>query len=58
MTRASFEFRARIEGDAATHYYNANNGLDVVVDPNGNFISGWKLGAAQTQNLLAHGGLN
>ncbi|AUG78875.1 hypothetical protein CFP65_4117 [Kitasatospora sp. MMS16-BH015] len=45
-------------GDPVTHYYNPNTELNVIVDPAGNFVSGWRLGPAQIQNVLAHGGLN
>jgi hypothetical protein len=50
--------RGTYRGDAVTHYYNPNTGNNVIVDASGNFVSGWKLGPAQTQNLLTHGGLN
>jgi RHS repeat-associated protein len=50
--------RGTYRGDPVTHYYNSNTGNNVIVDPSGNFVSGWKLGQAQTQNLLTHGGLN
>lgn len=49
--------RGTYRGDAVTHHYNPNTGINVIVDPQGNFVSGWKLGQAQTQNLLSHGGL-
>jgi len=42
---------------AVTHYLDPSTGLNVMADPAGNFISGWRLGPAQLQNLLTHGGL-
>ena len=40
-----------------THYLDPNTGLNVMADPSGNFISGWKLGSEQLKNVLKHGGL-
>jgi hypothetical protein len=40
-----------------THYLDPSSGLNVIADPAGNFISGWKLSPAQLQNVLTHGGL-
>ncbi len=40
-----------------THFLDAESGLNVIVDPAGNFISGWRLSPAQRQNVLKHGGL-
>jgi len=39
------------------HYLDPSSGLNVMADPAGNFISGWKLNPAQLQNVLTHGGL-
>jgi len=39
------------------HYLDPNTGLNVIVDPYGNFISGWKLNPAQLQNVLTRGSL-
>jgi Colicin D len=44
-------------GDPVTHYFNPNTDLNVIVDPAGNFVSAWKLGPAQVQNLLTTGAL-
>ena len=44
-------------GNPVTHYLDASTGLNVIVDPAGVFVSGWKLGPAQLQNVLTHGGL-
>jgi hypothetical protein len=40
-----------------THYLDPQTGLNVIADPAGNFISGWKLSPGQLQNVLTHGGL-
>ena len=44
-------------GNAVTHYLNPSTGLNVITDPAGKFVSGWKLSAGQLQNVLSHGGL-
>lgn len=41
----------------AIHYLNPNTGLNVIVKPNGQFWSGWKLSSSQLHNVLQHGGL-
>ena len=38
-----------------THYYNPSTGLNVIVDMNGNFVSGWRLGTNQAESLLTTG---
>jgi len=45
-------------GDAVTHYLDPATGLNVIVDPSGAFVSGWKLGPEQLKNVLSHGGLS
>ena len=40
-----------------THFLNPASGLNVMVDPAGHFISGWRLNPAQLQNVLTRGGL-
>jgi len=45
-------------GDKVTHYFNPKTKLNVIVNPDGNFVSGWKLGKEQIENVLKHGGLN
>ena len=44
-------------GNPVTHYLDPSTGLNVIVDPSGAFVSGWKLAPAQLQNVLNHGGL-
>jgi hypothetical protein len=39
-----------------THYLDPSRGLDVIADPAGNFISGWRLSAGQLKNVLSMGG--
>lgn len=53
VTRISGTYR----GDPVTHYLDPTTGLNVIVDPDGVFVSGWKLGPEQLQNVLSHGGL-
>jgi len=45
-------------GNAVTHFLNPRTGLNVIVNPNGTFHSGWRLGSDQLMNILKHGGLN
>lgn len=40
-----------------THYLDPLSGLNVIADPAGNFISGWRLNPVQLQNVVKHGGL-
>ncbi len=40
-----------------THYVDPSSGLNVIADPAGNFVSGWRLSPEQLQNVLTHGGL-
>ena len=40
-----------------THYYNQQTGNNVVVDKDGNFVSGWKLSDKQRQYLEENGSL-
>jgi hypothetical protein len=40
-----------------THYLDPSTGLNVIADPAGNFISGWRLSPGQLRNVLTHGGL-
>ena len=44
-------------GNPVTHYVDPATGLNVIADPSGVFVSGWKLSTAQLQNVLKHGGL-
>lgn len=39
------------KGEPVTHYYNANNGLNVIADSNDNFVRGWKLSPAQEMHV-------
>lgn len=52
IRRIAGTFRGTI---AVTHCYNAVTGLNVTIDAAGDFVAGWKLGAAQTLHLLASG---
>ncbi len=40
-----------------THFFNPNTGLNVMRDADGAFLSGWKLGPEQIENLLTHGNI-
>ena len=44
-------------GQNVIHYLNLKTGLNVIVDPTGKFIGGWKLGAGQLKGVLATGRL-
>ena len=41
----------------AVHYLAPKTGLNVVADPAGNYISGWRLGAEQLESVLTTGRL-
>lgn len=49
----------RIEGmfrnKQVSHYYNPDTGINVIVDSNNNFVSGWRLDPAQIDWLLRTG---
>ncbi|UOB16287.1 colicin D domain-containing protein [Abyssalbus ytuae] len=45
-------------GEKVLHYVNPSTGLNVISKKNGEFLSGWKLGAEQLNHVLSHGGLN
>jgi len=40
-----------------THLYNPNTGNNIVLTPDGEFLTGWELSPAQRQNVLATGDL-
>lgn len=44
-------------GTPVTHFVNPKTGLNVVADPAGNFVSGWRLGAEQLESVLTTGRL-
>jgi hypothetical protein len=44
-------------GQDVTHFFNPNTGLNVMRDSNMQFLSGWRLNAAQQENLLRSGSL-
>ena len=44
-------------GQPVTHYVNPQNGLNVMKDASGNYISGWKLNPSQLANVLFRGQL-
>ncbi len=44
-------------GNPATFYLNPKTGLNVIVDPKGNFVSGWKLSPQQMNSVLTSGKL-
>jgi hypothetical protein len=45
------------QGKSVTHYLNPGNGLNVMKDASGNFISGWKLNSTQQANVMFRGSL-
>ena len=49
--------RGTYRGDAVIHYLDPNTGLNVIADPAGNFISGWRLGPEQVTSVLTSGRL-
>ncbi len=44
-------------GQSVVHHVNPQTGLNVMTDPAGKFISGWKLNPQQLQNVLTRGSL-
>ena len=41
----------------ATHFLDPKTGVNVIADPAGNYVSGWKLGAEQLESVLTTGRL-
>jgi len=44
-------------GNPVTHYLDEAAGLNVIADPAGNFVSGWRLGPEQMEGVLTSGRL-
>lgn len=44
-------------GANVTHYLDPSSGLNVMVDPAGNFVGGWRLGPGQLQSVMESGRL-
>ncbi len=44
-------------GNPVTHFVDPKTGLNVIVDPAGNYVSGWRLGAEQLEGVLSSGRL-
>ncbi|WP_374109396.1 colicin D domain-containing protein [Anaeromyxobacter sp. SG17] len=44
-------------GNPVTHYLDPQTGLNVIADPAGNYVSGWRLGAEQVESVLTNGRL-
>jgi hypothetical protein len=42
-------------GAPATHYFNPATGVNVIADLAGNYVSGWRLGVEQMENLFRSG---
>lgn len=45
-------------GKPVTHYLDPQTGLNVIADPAGNYVSGWRLGPEQLRHVLENGSLN
>jgi len=44
-------------GNQVTHFVNPSTGFNIMSDPTGNFVSGWKLSTEQLQSVLTSGRL-
>jgi RHS repeat-associated protein len=44
-------------GAPATHYFNPATGVSVIADSAGNYVSGWRLGVEQMENLFRSGAI-
>jgi len=44
-------------GNPVTHFFDPQTGLNVMKDPAGNFLSGWKLTPGQIKNITTTGKL-
>ncbi|MCP4547096.1 MAG: hypothetical protein GY835_11575 [bacterium] len=44
-------------GNPVTHFVDPKTGLNVIVNPAGNYVSGWRLGAEQLEGVLSSGRL-
>lgn len=51
------EISGTYRGNTATFHTNPNSGLTVIQNPNGSFLSGWKLNPQQLQHVLKDGKL-
>jgi len=51
------EIQGTYRGNPVTFQTNPNSGLTVIQNPNGNFLSGWKLNSQQLQHVLKDGKL-
>ncbi|MFW6154176.1 MAG: putative Ig domain-containing protein [Planctomycetota bacterium] len=49
--------RGTYRGQGVIHYLDLSTGLNVISDPYGRFVGGWKLGPAQLQSVLTSGRL-
>ncbi|WP_350024124.1 colicin D domain-containing protein [Pseudomonas protegens] len=44
-------------GNPATHFVDPNTGINIIRDPSGNFLSGWKLNPQQLLHVVKSGKL-
>ena len=51
------EISGTYRGNSVTFHTNPNSGLTVIQNPNGGFLSGWKLNPQQLQHVLKDGKL-
>ena len=49
------EISGTYRGQPATHFFDPATNQDVIIDPNNNFISGWRLSIEQIRYLLTRG---
>ena len=51
------EIAGTYRGAPVTHFFNPATGVNVMLNPAGQYVSGWQLGTRQLETLLSHGGL-
>ena len=49
------EIAGSYRGDPVTHYLNPTTGLNVMADPSGKFLSGWKLRTVLKKPVVKRG---
>ena len=54
---AVVEIAGTYRGAPVTHFYNPATGVNVMLNPAGQYVSGWRLGAGQLETLLRYGGV-
>ena len=57
VSPATIEIKGYYRNQPVTHYVNRSTGLDVMLLPNGDYLSGWRLSPMQLHHVLSTGKL-